>query len=93
MKRPFLKGSDSDHFPNLGFVTADFPNIILNKAPSMRGILLQLACEEGDGLPIIGSEMHHREPKDSEAHKLYEDNIIKRYEDIDAMLDDGWVID
>jgi hypothetical protein len=59
----------------------------------MRGILLQLACEVGEGLPIIGSEMHHHEPKDSKARKMYEDNVIKRYEDIDGMLDDGWVID
>jgi hypothetical protein len=84
-----------DHSPNLGFVTADFPNIVLSQRPSMKGILLQLACEEGDGLPVVGrpEEENHHEPKDSKMYKVYEDNVIKRYDDIDGMLDDGWKID
>jgi len=87
MKRPV------DHSPHLGFVTADFPTVILKEAPTMRGILLQLACEPGDGLPILGSKDNQHMPKDSEAYKLYESMVIKRYDDIDGMLDDDWEID
>ena len=82
-----------DYSPNLGFVTADYPSIILKKGPTMKGILLQLACEAG--MPVLGGndgEVTILE-QDSEARKLYENNIVKRYDDIDGMLDDGWVID
>jgi len=87
MKRSWKYG------PSMGFVTADFPTVVLKHKPSMKGILLQLACEEGDGLPILGSDKNQHMPKDSEAYKVYEEAIIKRYDDIDGMLDDGWKID
>lgn len=82
-----------DYSPNLGFVTADFPTVILEKPLTMTGILVQLACEDGEGMPVLGSDNNLHYPKNSKARKMYEDKVIKRYTDIDAMLDDGWEID
>ena len=72
-----------------GWVSADYPTIVLRTRPSMRGILLQLACE--DGLPVPGETgLRHA---DDEARAVYEAQIVKRYTDVDGVLDDGWIVD
>jgi hypothetical protein len=70
-------------------VTADHPTVILKGFPSMRGIILQLAIE--DGIPMPGSDEKVVVP--DELRRIYHESIVARYDDIDGMLDDGWRID
>ncbi len=70
-------------------VTADYPLVLLVGFPSMKGILLQLAVE--DGLPVPG------QPKvmqaDDHSRAVYEKHVEARFTDIDEMIDAGWEVD
>lgn len=78
---------------HLGFVTADYPHIVLKERPTTMGIILQLRFELGD---TDLDEMGFFNPKKlipTSDKEQYESMILHRYEDIDALLDDGWVVD
>jgi len=80
---PMKKGTEA------GFsITADYPTVVLKSFPTMRGILLQLACE--DGIISLDGSLKYA---DGAAQQVYESYVVKRYIDVDQMLDDGWVID
>lgn len=80
-----IKNSDG----RTAWVTADYPLIVLKEHPTMRGILLQLACE--DGMPVPGAtELHHA---GDDERRVYEEQVMARYIDADGLLDAGWRID
>jgi hypothetical protein len=82
---------EGEHGTEAGFcVTADYPTIVLKQFPTPRGILYQLACE--DGLPMLGQDRLRYSTPDE--RKVYDEQMVEhRYDDIDQMLDAGWVID
>jgi hypothetical protein len=80
-----------DDMPFSGFaVTADFPTVVLKQFPTTKGILLQLACEHPEGLPVPGGG---HQKADENARRMYEEHVEARYDDVEAMLDAGWEID
>lgn len=87
MKKPQANGQTLTGYA----VTADYPLILLKQFPTMQGILLQIACE--DGLPVIGGAPDELRHADDAAKALYEANIEQRFIDFDQMLDAGWRID
>jgi hypothetical protein len=88
---PFLpmKRMVDGHVENGFAVTADYPTVVLRGFPTMDGIILQLAYE--DGVPVPGGG--HLRHASAEERVLYEDFVEYRYEDLDGLLDDGWRID
>lgn len=77
MKRRY-EGEGGPRVDAAGYsVTADYPTIVLRGFPTTSGVLEQLAVE--NGTTSIGTD--------------YEGRIVKRYESIEQMLDDGWAID
>jgi hypothetical protein len=77
----------------VGWVTADFPTVVLRERPTVKGILTQLrfelSVEEMD-------ELGHFDPRrivPESARPLYEAQILHSYHDAWALVDDGWTVD
>lgn len=75
------RSRDTCLIDNNGWVTADYPSIVLKTKPTARGVLIQLEIEQ------TPTAVHES------VQLLYTDNVIARYDTVDAMLDDGWEVD
>lgn len=81
LKRYFLDEEYGERRVEAGFfVSADFPTVVMSKPFTMSGILRQLSVED-----------NHKEG--DEWPEWYAEEVVHRYDSIDEMLGDGWVVD
>jgi len=77
----------------LGWVTADYPSIVLRERPLMRGVLAQLRFESAaEQLGELGFFDPRRIVPEA-VRPLYEAQVVGRFRDVQALVDAGWLVD